>query len=362
MQFLLSRYTQKIGMIRSSYDQERYNVSREALQMIDTLVVTHSMKFFLSRFNNALVGFAKSLRVSTFIIQSSRLQLELFIAILAFLSITLITTLNQDFTGGMLAALGFSAIRIIPALSRMSAAFQQLSFSKPALDSVLPILFKEKEKEEDLDLMEKNKKLEILKLDIYDLSKKLINSIEINSGKNYVITGSSGVGKSTFLKKILGLNDQSIDKSVLKCSPSLSKIKSAYVAQDVYLFNSNLFENITLKEEETCNEIEILLCNNLIDSLGLGALDVKLNLGTDAAKLSGGERQRVSIARALFQNPDILFMDEFSSALDGNSAHMTLKACKKFCSTIVYISHDKNMIEEADFEIKIKSHNICELI
>tara|TARA_A100001015_G_scaffold321477_1_gene452432 strand:+ start:3931 stop:5526 length:1596 start_codon:yes stop_codon:yes gene_type:complete len=358
LQFLLSLFTQKTGKIRSTYDRERFNVSREALQMIDTLVVTRTKGFFINKFREALYNFAKSLKLSTFIIQSSRLQLELFIVIIFILSVTVFTFVNQNFTEGMFAALGFAFLRVIPAFSRISASFQQLSFSKAALKSVYPIILKKDEISENSEY----ENFEFLDINLVQQDKKVRSLIKIKKGKKYVISGPSGSGKSSFLKSILGLKEQYISEEKLQCIPSLENFKIAYVPQDINLFNSDLFENVTLKSKNICSQDELLLFDGLIIDLGLNNLEKEQILGTDAAKLSGGERQRLSIARALFQRPDILFMDEFSSALDNESAYKVLKTCKEICSTIIYISHDASMIKEADFEIRLKTHNQYEII
>ena len=323
--------------------------------MIDTLVFATSIDLFMNRFSDSLRHFAKSLRNSTFIVQSSRLQLELFLAFTSLVFVLFFTSDTASVSGGMLAALSFSALRIIPAVSRLSSAFQQLNFSKAAVESVSPLLFSNNV---DCNIIKGGPISELAFRIIEDGSKMPVKDILIKRGAIHAISGPSGVGKSCLMKGMLGLINEGDFTFKVSCRPKLENFKVGYVPQSVNLFQSSIFENVTLKELRGCTDAESAYFHEIISTLGLGQLDISRGLGTDAALLSGGERQRVSIARALFQKPDILFLDEFTSALDIETAIAVVNSCKIFCETIIFISHEELMNDLADSRINVLGHGV----
>ena len=80
-------------------------------------------------------------------------------------------------------------------------------------------------------------------------------------------------------------------------------------------------------------------------------------MGNDGIKISGGERQRIAIARAIYKSSDIIFMDEFSSALDEKNEDQIFSNLLKFFNdkTIIFITHRPNIIKFCDKNYNIKN-------
>ncbi len=173
-----------------------------------------------------------------------------------------------------------------------------------------------------------------------------------------VLQGPSGAGKTTIIDLLIGLHQPSSGRILISDDPlsSLDIVKFrrriGYVPQELTLLHSTVRENITLGDKSIDDgrvkaALELAGAATFTDSLPLG-LDT--DVGETGGKLSGGQRQRISLARALVTNPDILILDEVTSALDprteaeivGNIAELQ----KRF--TIIVITHREAWAAIAD--------------
>lgn len=197
-------------------------------------------------------------------------------------------------------------------------------------------------------------------------------NLTINRGEKIGIVGLSGAGKSTLFKLLLKLysgyeGEIRFDKISLKNIKRPGYIrKIAVVPQDTELFNFSLKENITFKDKLSKKEqrqfeqaLKIAHVKDFMHKLPLG-FDTKI--GEKGIKLSGGEKQRVGIARAVYREPDILFMDEATSHLDVESEQKIQDTLHQFFrkTTAIVIAHRLSTIKEMDRIVIIKKGKVTE--
>lgn len=177
---------------------------------------------------------------------------------------------------------------------------------------------------------------------------KTVN-MEIPAGGITVLQGPSGAGKTTIIDLLIGLHQPSSGRILigddLLSSLDIVKFRRriGYVPQELTLLHSTVRENITLGDK-TIDDSRVKAA---LDLAGAAAFTDNLPQGLDTdvgetgGKLSGGQRQRISLARALVTNPDILILDEVTSALDPRTeAEIVGKIAelqKRF--TIIVITH-----------------------
>ena len=172
-------------------------------------------------------------------------------------------------------------------------------------------------------------------------------NIEIDSGEFITVTGSSGSGKSTFLKMCGDLISPDMgnlfykNKNYLEWNPYELRRKIAYLFQTPSFFFDSVYENMeypfSLRKEPVNKERILELLN-------------KVNLKEDILKqniinLSGGEKQRLSLIRSLIFLPEVLLLDEITSALDYDNTLITEKLIKEISEqgvTIIWVTHDKD--------------------
>src|SRR5690606_8914739 len=197
-------------------------------------------------------------------------------------------------------------------------------------------------------------------------------NLVVRRGERIGIVGVSGAGKSTLFKLLLK-EHESYDGQILVDGVPLRDLsqrsysrKTAVVLQDTEVFNFTLRENITIANEHNARDakrvnraITVSHVKDFLPRLGNG-LDTPI--GEKGVRLSGGEKQRVGIARAVFKEPEILFMDEATSHLDSESeAKIQDSLHKVFQSvTAVVIAHRLSTIREMDRIYVLEKGNVVE--
>ena len=197
-------------------------------------------------------------------------------------------------------------------------------------------------------------------------------SFDIKKGEKIGLVGLSGAGKSTLFKLLLKEYESSKDSIFIGDVPLGQIRKSDYVnhvaavLQDTEVFNLSLKDNIIISNSLNSNNNELLEkalnvshVNDFINKLPEG---VNTLIGEKGIKLSGGEKQRLGIARAVFKNPEIFFLDEATSHLDVESEQKIQDSLKHFFKdvTAVVIAHRLSTIKEMDKIIVLENGKIIE--
>ena len=195
-------------------------------------------------------------------------------------------------------------------------------------------------------------------------------SLNIKKGSTTAIVGSTGSGKSTLIKLLLRLYDvdsghilfDDIDIKDLQIHTLRKNI--GLVSQDIFLFEGTVFENIAYGNLEA-SEKEIWEAAKLSESdefINLLPNKKDTVVGERGQKLSGGQRQRISIARAILKNPEILILDEATSAVDNETEAAIQRSLDtlKEGRTVVAIAHRLSTIRNADIIYVLEKGRIVE--
>ena len=186
------------------------------------------------------------------------------------------------------------------------------------------------------------------------------------------IIGTTGEGKSTLVNIILGLLSPNCGNIIVDGVNIFSNLKSwqqntGYVPQTISLIDDSLRRNIAFGlEDDKIDDKLIIDClfktelKNLYDSLENG-LDTKL--GERGIRFSGGERQRIGIARALYNNPEVIVFDEATSSLDVKTENEIMDSINLISNnkTVIMITHRPRTLKNCDKVFKINNGKLREI-
>jgi ATP-binding cassette subfamily B protein len=195
-------------------------------------------------------------------------------------------------------------------------------------------------------------------------------SLSIQKGSTTAIVGSTGSGKSTLIKLLLRLYDVDsgqimFDDADIKDLEVHSLRKNiGLVSQDIFLFEGTVVDNIAYGNLDATEE-EIWQAAKLSESdefINLLPNKKETVVGERGQKLSGGQRQRISIARAILKNPEILILDEATSAVDNETEAAIQRSLDtlKDGRTVVAIAHRLSTIRNADIIYVLEKGEIVE--
>lgn len=269
----------------------------------------------------------------------------------------------------LIALFSASVIRLMPSTTRISAAIQRIRFYQPLIN----LLTKEFKIKKDSNIFEGKKsikqfdKLELQNVNFnYKNSKKILSKINLKIKKNTIscIIGGNGSGKTTLVNILSGLLKPKSGKLIINSNYDLQKnrkLNIGYVAQNINLVDDTIKNNIIFGNRSSqINKRNFDWCVRYsgIESF-VKKLPSKYNtlVGDRGTKISGGQAQKIGIARALYNNPDILILDEFNSSLDIQSENLIIKnfyQLKKYM-TILIITHKKSITKSCDNVFQIKN-------
>ena len=273
-----------------------------------------------------------------------------------------------------------AAYRLAPSFSKILSNIQRFQYNIAAAEKLS--IDKEKflslkDEDEITTLLSFKKEISIENIS-YSYNKNLKDeknfiiknlNLKIKPNSKIGIVGESGAGKSTFLDLLMGISSPQggkifIDnKDLSKCKKSWYKIIGC-VPQDVFILDDSLKKNIAfglsddqIDMNKINRAIELANLKELINNLKHGIENL---VGEKGSRLSGGQRQRIGIARALYNEPSILFFDEATNALDVETEKKIVNEVfnnQKNC-TIVFVSHNQENLKYCDIIYEVKDKGI----
>lgn len=203
-------------------------------------------------------------------------------------------------------------------------------------------------------------------------SKRIIKglSLDIPAGKTTAIVGLSGSGKTTLIKLMLGFYPPNSGQ-VLIGNRSLQRISfkewrkhCGVVMQEGFIFGDTIANNIApdgngIDRERLLYAVEMVNIREFIESL---PLKYNTRIGNTGQGLSQGQKQRLLIARAIYRNPEYLFFDEATNALDTDNERVIQGNLDKFFQdkTVVIVAHRLSTVKNADQIVVLKEGEITE--
>jgi ATP-binding cassette subfamily B protein len=192
-------------------------------------------------------------------------------------------------------------------------------------------------------------------------------NFEIQPGKTLAIVGTTGSGKTTLAKLISRLYDVNNgrilidDIDIREYALKSLRNQISHVDQDVFLFSTTIFENISFGKVGSLEEvIEVAKQAQAHEFISKLPKQYESEVGERGVQLSGGERQRIAIARAFLVNPKILILDDSTSAIDSNTEDKIQAAIRNILKnrTTILITHRLSQIRWADLIIVLKKGEI----
>jgi ATP-binding cassette subfamily B protein len=195
-------------------------------------------------------------------------------------------------------------------------------------------------------------------------------NLAIPKGKTTAIVGTSGSGKTTILKLLLNFYKptQGVvrlgDISLSNLQNRLWRNKVGVVMQDGYIFYDSIAKNIALGDEiidkqKLLKAVKVANIQTFIESLPLG---YNTKIGQEGLGLSQGQKQRILIARAVYKNPEYIFFDEATTALDAYNELLIMESLEEFFHgrTVVIVAHRLSTVMNADNIVVIDGGEVVE--
>lgn len=289
---------------------------------------------------------------------------------------------------GSLSAFAVAAIKLLPSANGINSTINSMTYMIPSLDAVCEVIddnfsqeaFKRTDKKNRTTDKQVNRtsqkadiSLEHISFTYPEMDEPVLRdvSLKIQHGTSVGIMGVTGAGKTTLVDIILGLlepQEGSVRYGTLDIRKDYGEWQKhiGYIPQNIYLTDETIRNNVALGVYE--HEIDDAQVWKALEDAQLAEFVRGLKDGLDTVigergvRISGGQRQRIGIARALYYNPDILFFDEATAALDTETERAVMASVNRLSKekTCIIIAHRLSTIEQCDVVYKVENNCVRE--
>lgn len=363
----------RMGKNAFSFNAKNLQHIQQGLAGIKELKIIGKEKYFSNLHKIINHQLAKINRNVEFISDVPKYIIESVVILLLTIPIIISVNLDQS-VNSLVTVIGVYSVclfRILPAVNKMIHRLQHLRFVSPAINSI----YHEFNLDNHSDRNNKNKikfnqsiHFNNINFSYEESTNFILKNVEIKINKNDVIgiSGPTGSGKSTLINVLNGLLAPTsgtiyVDGIDIQKNLYSWRRKIGYVPQNVFLLDDTILKNVAFGVEDSKIDIDLVnkslkeaQLKEKIETLPEGLSTI---VGERGSKLSGGEIQRIGIARALYNNSELLIFDEFTNNLDLATEQKILEIIYNFKGkkTIVIISHKLETMKICEKIFKIKN-------
>ena len=332
----------------------------ETIKGINTIKSYCLEKHESFKLNQLLQEKSKLLRKQT-ILKSALIAIVLF---LSFFIIALVlwfggkAVINQEITSGSLSSFIFYAILLATSISALGQIFGQFRESHGSIERINNLLQnKEKITDGTIEKIANISKIEFKNISFsYPLRKELYifkdKNFTFEKNQKILISGRSGIGKSTLIKLMMRFYDVDQGKILINKNINIKEVKInnlrtlfSYISQDCFIFSGTIYNNITygLNNVDQQKIKKIIKNKKLFSFINNMPNGLETEVGENGVQLSGGEKQKIAILRSLLRECSVLILDEFSSALDKTNQNLANELINEISQNkiTIMISHQQ---------------------
>ena len=289
--------------------------------------------------------------------------------------------LRQDLSSivGSLSAFAVAAIKLMPSANSINATINGISYRLPGLNAVCEIIddnWGADIGQASIDSESRNRsrrrkqadiRVEHVSFSYPEMDEPVLQdlSFTVKAGTSVGIVGVTGAGKTTLVDIILGLLEPQQGRILygdtdIRDNYEDWQARIGYIPQNIYLTDESIRANVALglyteqiDDEQVWRALDQAQLGDFVRGLKNG-LDTRI--GEMGVRLSGGQRQRIGIARALYYDPDVLFLDEATAALDTGTEKAVMAAVNALSreKTCIIIAHRLSTIEDCDAVYEVR--------
>ena len=375
---LVRKKLTQIGQEFTQANKERYQTCQEALAGIKDVMINNAEHGYIKQFEESSRVFARHIATRETLGQVPLNVIETvgYGCLIGLAMLLVVSGKEVSHILPVLGLYGFAAYRMLPAAQNMYRAISQIKFSEQVLSVLKPEFALEKDELKHIEKdstqylkFENSIRLENISFAYPNrIESPILNnfSLEVKKNASLGIVGKSGSGKSTLMDIMLGLlfpqqGKVYIDDVELTAN-NITQWRDlvGYVPQNIYLADKSIAENIAFgvaKIDIDLKRVEFVARQAQIDDFIQSQLPLGYHtlVGERGVMLSGGQRQRIGIARALYKNPQVLFMDEATSALDTETEQAVNEAIQNLNGkmTMVIIAHRESAVAQCNQILKL---------
>ena len=377
--YLLYRIRRKkIENLSSSIKKSYSKATSHLLNIIDGFLEIKSLgkeHFFQMKYEESLTKFNTNFAILKKHQNSNAKYLEIFIILglclfLFYVNITFGTSNEKVILISFIAGI---SLKLFPSINKLIISYTNFRSYNYTIDLLST---QEQNKVKNNTNVEFENSLTLKEVSFsYSKKQELLKDVDftINRGEMIGVKGRSGIGKTTFLNLVMGFLNPDKGAIVLDQNEinSFNEILPfiGYVPQQPFLFQGTLLENIVMgAPKETINYEKI---NSLIKAFELSPFIDQLKKGLDtklshnSLSISGGQKQRIALVRALYNNPQLLILDEVTNQLDEDLEIQILHYLKEYVKTeniaILLVSHASIITTVCSHTYQITNHTLKEI-